>query len=128
MRSSDKFDKLINADLRTPPTTTTSAILHTTSCASIEDSLRPAAFLKTLTVKFMRDSSGSGPLARPPNVLRGAPAGLTFDKSQRGICPTYNIPISSFSAFAQPNLESATVIVVSVSKNSSAIVGNCETY
>ena len=37
------------------------------------------------TVKLKRFSNGAGPDARPPNVLSGAPAGLTFAKSPLGI-------------------------------------------
>ena len=66
------------------------------------------------TAKLKRFSKGSGPDARPPKVLSGAPAGRTLDKSQRGIWPMYNIPTSSLRPLAQPNLESATEIVVSV--------------
>ena len=75
----------MRADLRTPPTTTISAILHTMSFASTDLSLSPAAFRKVFIVNLNNSSRGSGPEALPPNVLRGVPAGLTFDKSHLGI-------------------------------------------
>ena len=79
----------------------------------MDDSLRPAAFLRTLTVKFIRLSSGSGPLARPPKVFSGAPAGRTLLRSHFGICPIQSKPRSSLYAFAQPSLLSETVMTVS---------------
>ena len=41
-----------------------------------------------------------------------------------GICPAAKRKISSRNAFAQPSLESDTIITVSVSKNSSLIIEN----
>ena len=113
---------------RTPPHTTTSAILHTKSCTSSEVSLRPAAPWKTPTAKLNNSSSGSAPLLLPPKVLRIAPAGRTPETSHLGISPWYSKPIVSLSALAQPILESATLIVVSVSLNSSATSGSLLMY
>ena len=90
IRSSERFDKLIIADRRTPPTTTISPILHMMSCASIEDSLRPLASLKVCTVKLNRSTRGAGPEARPPKVFSLAPAGRTLDVSHLGISPEYS--------------------------------------
>ena len=55
------------------------------SCASIERSFLPAACFIVVTQNSKRFTSGSGPDARPPNVLSLAPAGLTFDTSHVGI-------------------------------------------
>ena len=51
----------------------------------MEDNRLPAAFLNVFTEKLNKFSSGSGPDARPPKVLRGDPAGLSYDKSHLGI-------------------------------------------
>lgn len=72
--------------LRTPPTTTISATLHTRSCASRGVSLRPRAALNRLTANRKRASRGSGPEARPPKVLRRVPLERSWLVSQRGIC------------------------------------------
>ena len=82
---SSRSDKEIIADLRTPPTTTTSAILHIKSCASSGVNFRPADCLTIATENLNRRSNGSGPDARPPNVFKRAPAGRTPDISQDGI-------------------------------------------
>ena len=80
------------------------------------------------TQNLNKSSSGSGPDARPPKVFKGAPAGLILDKFHLGIWPAANRKISSFKALAQPSLESDTIITVSVSKNSSLIIGSLFTY
>src|SRR5271157_6553669 len=87
MRSSDKLERESMAERRTPPTTTTSPIMHIMSWHSIEFSLRPAAFLKSSTVKRKRRSSGSGPDARPPIVFNNAPFGRIALKSHEGMSP-----------------------------------------
>ena len=114
----------MRADLRTPPTTTTSAVLHTMSWHSRLFSLRPAAALNTLTVKLNKASRGSGPLDLPPNVLSGAPFSLILDKSHCGICPAYNRLMSSLNALAHPFLLSATLMTVSVSSKLSPTSGS----
>ena len=86
-------------------------------------SFRPKAFLIVLTVNLKRSIKGSGPEALPPKVFRGSPAARTLLVSHFGICPPYNNEISSLNALAQPNLESATTIVVSVSYSSSGTGG-----
>ena len=85
IRSSVRFDRLIRADRRTPPTTTISAILHTRSWHSIDVSFLPAALLKVSQVKRKRSSRGFGPDALPPNVLSLAPEGRTLEISHFGI-------------------------------------------
>ena len=52
---------------------------------SMEFNLRPFDPLNVDTTNLNRLSSGSGPDALPPNVLSGAPAGLTLLKSHVGI-------------------------------------------
>ena len=124
IRSSVRLERLRSALLRTPPQTTTSATLHTISWHSMDVSLRPAAALNVRTRNLKSSSSGSGPEARPPNVLRGVPAGRIFDRSQLGICPAYSRPTSWRVAEAQPILESRTLMMVSTSWNSSATSGS----
>ena len=128
IRSSDRLDRLIIALRRTPPTTTISPILHIRLWHSYDDSLRPFATLKVSIVKLNKSTSGAGPLARPPNVFRRAPAGRTLLTSQVGISPAYNIEISRRYAFAQPSLLSRTTIVVSLSNSCSGISGRCLIY
>ena len=82
------------------------------------------AFLNVFMVKLNKSTKGSGPEARPPNVLSGVPAALTLDTSHFAICPPYNKETNSFNALAHPNLLSATTITVSVSYNSSGITGS----
>src|SRR5210317_973537 len=103
MRSSDRLDKLIIALRRTPPTTTTSPILHIMSWHSILFSLRPAAPLNLATTNLNKSFNGSGPEARPPKVLSLAPAGRILDKSHLGTSPTYSRLISLRSPLAQPS-------------------------
>ena len=93
--SSVRFDKEIKALRRTPPTTTTSAILQTISWHSMDVSFLPAARLKESVVKRNSSSSGAGPLARPPNVFSLAPAGRSLLKSHFGICPPIRSEINS---------------------------------
>ena len=126
--SSVRLDSEMSAERRTPPTTTTSAILHTMSWHSMEVSLRPAARRKLSTVKRNSSSNGAGPLARPPKVFSLAPAGRTLLRSHLGVCPPMSSEINSLYAFAHPPLESSTTIVVFVLENSSAMVGNFSTY
>ena len=64
------------------------AQLNTVSGVALE--ISDSTSLNTLTVKLNKSSNGSGPLDLPPNVLSLAPAGLSLDKSQEGICPAYN--------------------------------------
>ena len=106
--------KLIKADLRTPPTTTMSAILHTRSWHSRDVNFLPAATLNRSTVKLNRSAKGSGPEARPPKVFSLAPAGRTLVKSHLGTLPAYRRLISSLNAEAQPILLSDTTMVDSV--------------
>ena len=113
----------MRAERRTPPTTTISAILQTISWHSTGLSFLPNAFLTVLVVNLKRSINGSGPEARPPKVFNGAPASLILLVSHFGICPPYSNEISSLNALAQPNLESATTIVVSVSYSSSGTDG-----
>ena len=94
----------ISAERLTPPTTTTSPTLQTKSCASIASSLLPAAFLNISIAKSKRFTSGCGPEALPPIVFSLAPAGLMRVTSTFGICPPYNIAISSLNACAHPAL------------------------
>ena len=54
---------------------------------STDFSFLPFAFLNTSTVNLNKSSKGSGPDARPPKVLRGVPAGLTFDTFHVGTNP-----------------------------------------
>ena len=98
------------------------------SCASIGLSFLPTATLNVSTVKLNKSTKGAGPDARPPKVFNGAPASLTLDTSHFGMWPPYSKDISSLKDLAHPNLESATTIVVSVSYNSSGIVGSFFTY
>ena len=79
-------------------------------------------------MKLKRSTRGSGPEALPPKVFNGAPASLTLLISHLGICPPYSNEISSLNALAQPNLESATTIVVSVSYSSSGTCGSLLQY
>src|SRR6056300_1136315 len=73
-------------------------------------------------------TNGAGPDALPPNVFSLAPAGLTCDTSHFGTCPTYNIAISSLSAFAQPGLLSATLMIVVLSSKCSLTIGSLSTF
>ena len=56
--SSDKLDKDINADLLTPPTTTTSPVLQAISWHSKLVSFLPLAFLNLLIVKSNKSTKG----------------------------------------------------------------------
>ena len=89
IRWSDRLDKDIRADLRTPPTTTTSPVLQTISWHSIEESFLPLAPLNLRIVKSNKSTRGWGPLALPPNVLSLVPTGLTFDMLILGTLPVY---------------------------------------
>ena len=124
IRPSDRLDRLIKAERLTPPTTTMSATLHTTSWHSMDVSLRPSALRKTSTQKWNKSSNGCAPDARPPNVSSLAPAGRTPDISHLGILPAYSIAISSRNADAHPTLLSPTTIVLSVLWNDSATTGS----
>ena len=101
--------------------------MHIKSWHSIDDNFLPFAFWKISTEKLNRLSNGRGPDDLPPNVFNLSPAGRTLDISHLGICPANNICINSLYAFAQPILESATTMVVSVSNNSSGTSGNFST-
>ena len=54
------------------------------SCTSKDVSLRPAAPVKVDTVKRKRETSGSPPEERPPNVLSLSPFARSLDTSQLG--------------------------------------------
>ncbi|ABT16976.1 hypothetical protein ATCV1_z842R [Acanthocystis turfacea chlorella virus 1] len=87
MRSSSRSLRLIIADLRTPPDTTISPILHIISWHSRVVSFLPAAPLNVLTTNQKSSTSGLGPDARPPNVFSLAPGGRIPDTSQVGTSP-----------------------------------------
>src|SRR5208282_3818555 len=112
MRSSDRLDREIIADRRTPPTTTMSPTLHIKSWHSMLVSFLPVAARNVATVNLNRSSSGAGPEERPPKVLRGAPAGRSWERSQEGTIPLYRSAISSLNALDQPILLSSTWITV----------------
>ena len=126
--SSPKLDKDISAERLTPPTTTTSPILHIISWHSIGYNLLPDAFLNTLMQKWYKSTRGWGPDALPPNVFNLAPDGLTCVTSKDGTCPTYNMAISSRNALAQPGLLSPTVITVVLFSKCSLTTGNLSTF
>ena len=115
MPSSERLLNEIIALRRTPPTTTTSPTLHIRSWHSIEDSLRPSAFLNICTEKLNKSTKGAGPLALPPKVLRRAPAGRTFVISHFGISPAQSRAKTCLKALAQPSLLSRTDTTVSLS-------------
>jgi hypothetical protein len=87
IRSSDRLDRLMQAERRTPPTTTMEAIMQQSSWASMLLSLVPARCMKRLMVKSKSCFSGSGPEARPPKVLSMEPLGRTLERSYLGIWP-----------------------------------------
>ena len=116
------------AERRTPPTTTTSPILHIRSWHSSVCKRRPFAFLNMLTAKLNKSTNGSGPDARPPNVFKRAPAGRTLDTSHFGISPAYRCANNKRKDLAQPSLLSCTAITWSESNNFSGTSGNCDTY
>ena len=80
------------------------------------------------TQKVYKLANGSGPDALPPNVFNLAPAGLTPQVSNCGICPIYNIAINSRKDLAQPGLLSPTLITVSDSWKSSLMIGSLSTF
>ena len=126
--SSSKSDNEIIAERRTPPTTTTSPILHIKSWHSNECSLRPLAFLNVATVNSNRSTNGCGPEALPPNVLSRAPAGLTLLTSHFGISPAQRFARSRRNDFAHPSLESCTAMVCSESNSFSGTSGSWLMY
>jgi len=128
MRPSDRLESDIMAERLTPPLTTMSATMHIRSWHSRDVSLRPAAFLKSWTANLNSRSSGSGPDARPPNVLRGEPAGRRALRSHFGTRPPYRRAMSWRNAVAQPILESLTLMTVGSSKKLSAMTGSFPTY
>ena len=116
------------ADLRTPPTTTTSPILHIMSWHWRLVNFSPEASLNLATTKLNRSTNGAGPLARPPNVFNFAPAGLTRLTSHKGMTPLYKEVINVRNEYAQPSLESATMIVSSKLMRFIGTIGNSLTY
>src|SRR5690606_18754161 len=85
--SSERLEREIIAERRTPPTTTISPILQRMSWHSRELSLRPTAPLNLLMTNLNKSSRGPGPEALPPNVLSLAPAGRTLETSHLGTSP-----------------------------------------
>ena len=122
------LEREIIAERRTPPTTTTSPILHIMSWHSIGFRLRPREPLNTLIVKSKRFTNGCGPEERPPIVLSLAPAGRSFVTSIVGICPDHSNARSSRYAFAHPAFESSTVITVDVFSKVSGTEGSLLIY